>query len=48
MTNDACVYIHTGGHKQGRHGCSPLVSLDPLPEPEPDPVPAEGGEEEGA
>ena len=43
------VYIHTGGHTQGRHGCSPLVSLDPLPEAEPEaePVPAEG-EEEGA
>ena len=43
-----CVYIHTGGHTQGRHGGSPLVSLDPLPEPEPEPVPAEGDEEEGA
>jgi hypothetical protein len=24
----------TGGHQTGRHGCSPLVSLDPDPEPE--------------
>jgi hypothetical protein len=36
-----------GGHTNGRHGCSPLVSLDPLPEPEPEPEEGEGeGEEE--
>jgi hypothetical protein len=47
-THAYTIYFHTGGHTQGRHGCSPLVSLDPLPEPEPEPVPAEGEEEEGA
>lgn len=28
-----CLPHNTGGHTEGRHGCSPLVSLDPLPEP---------------
>mmetsp|Transcript_17837 Transcript_17837/g.34870 ORF Transcript_17837/g.34870 Transcript_17837/m.34870 type:complete len:149 (-) Transcript_17837:2355-2801(-) len=38
-----CLPHDTGGYDQGRHGCSPLVCLDPLP-PKVEPSPTPDGE----
>mmetsp|Transcript_11860 Transcript_11860/g.23702 ORF Transcript_11860/g.23702 Transcript_11860/m.23702 type:complete len:143 (-) Transcript_11860:74-502(-) len=45
-----CLPHNTGGHDKGRHGCSPLVSIDPPPPPTPPPEEdtGEGDEEEEA